>query len=101
MAVKENAGVRGSRSTSRSGISSGGTLRARRLQRQQEAKVTAAKQREEQKAKEAERQAKAEREKRQRETEKAERLQELLQIREKLKGVREAKARTDAENAKK
>ena len=83
----------------------GGTLRARRMQRQQEA---AAKQQEaeaakeaERQAKEAERQAQAEADKQQREQERAEQRQQLLAIQEELKRVREAKAaksESDANN---
>ena len=76
----------------------GGSLRARRLQRQQDALAAAAKQREEQAAKDAERQAQAEQEKQQREAERAEQRQQLLAIQEELKRVREAKAA--AETAK-
>ena len=74
----------------------GGTLRARRLQRQQEA---AAQQKEAQaqaEAKEAERQAQAEADKQQREAERAEQRQQLLAIQEELKRVREAKAAAEA-----
>ena len=74
------------------GILGGGTLRARRMQRQQEAQEAAAKQREEQAARDAERQAQAEQEKQQREAERAEQRQQLLAIQEELKRVREAKA---------
>ena len=76
----------------------GGTIRARRLQRQQEEQAAAAKQREEQAAKDAERQAQAEADKQQREVERAEQRQQLLAIQEELKRVREAKAA--AESAK-
>ena len=76
----------------------GGSLRARRLQRQQAAEADAAKQREEQAAKDAERQAQAEADKQQREAERAEQRQQLLAIQEELKRVREAKAA--AESAK-
>lgn len=55
-----------------SGLTGGGSLRARRLQRQQEAAAMAARQREELAAKDAERQAQAEQEKRQREAKRAE-----------------------------
>ena len=71
---------------------SGGSLRARRLQRQQEAQAAVAKQREEQAAKDAERQAQAEQEKQQREAERAEQRQQLLAIQEELKRVREQKS---------
>ena len=74
----------------------GGSLRARRLQRQQEEQAAAAKQREEQAAKDAERQAQAEQEKQQREAERAEQRQQLLAIQEELKRVREAKAAAEA-----
>ena len=73
-----------------------GTLRARRLQRQQDALAAAAKQQEESAAKEAERQAQAEQEKQQREQERAEQRQQLLAIQEELKRVREAKAAAEA-----
>ena len=76
----------------RPGLLGGGSLRARRLQRQQEEQAAAAKQREEQAAKDAERQAQAEQEKQQREAERAEQRQQLLAIQEELKRVREAKA---------
>ena len=78
------------------GLLGGGSLRARRLQRQQEAEADAAKQREEQAAKDAERQAQAEQEKQQREAERAEQRQQLLAIQEELKRVREAKAAAEA-----
>ena len=68
------------------------SLRARRLQRQQEAAAAAEKQKEEAAAREAERQAQAEQEKQQREAERDEQRQQLLAIREELKKVREAKA---------
>ena len=74
----------------------GGTLRARRSQRQQAAEADAAKRREEQAAKDAERQAQAEQEKQQREAERAEQRQQLLAIQEELKRVREAKAAAEA-----
>ena len=74
------------------GLLGGGSLRARRLQRQQEAAVADAKRREEQAAKDAERQAQAEQEKQQREAERAEQRQQLRAIQEELKRVREAKA---------
>ena len=70
----------------------GGSLRARRLQRQQQAAADAAKQQEEQVAKDAERWAIAEREKQQREAERAEQRQQLLAIQEELKRAREARA---------
>ena len=73
-----------------------GTLRARRLQRQQDALAAAAKQQEESAAKEAERQAQAEAEKQQREQERAEQRQQLMAIQEELKRVREAKAAAEA-----
>ena len=73
-----------------------GTLRARRLQRQQDAQAAAAKQQAESAAKEAERQAQAEAEKQQREAERAEQRQQLLAIQEELKRVREAKAAAEA-----
>ena len=74
------------------GLLGGGSLRARRMQRQQEAQAAAAKQQEEQAAKDAERQAQAEQEKQQREQERAEQRQQLLAIQEELKRVREQKA---------
>ena len=74
----------------------GGSLRARRLQRQQAAEADAAKQREEQAAKDAERQAQAEQEKVQREAERAEQRQQLLAIQEELKKVREQKSAAEA-----
>ena len=76
----------------RQGLLGGGSLRARRLQRQLEAQAAAAKQQEEQAAWEAERQAQAELEKQQRDAERAEQRQQLLAIQEELKRVREAKA---------
>ena len=78
------------------GLLGGGSLRARRLQRQQEAAADAAKQREEQAAKDAERQAQAEQEKQQREAERAEQRQQLLAIQEELKRTREAKAAAES-----
>ena len=78
------------------GLLGSGSLRARRLQRQQEEQAAAAKQREEQAAKDAERQAQAEQEKQQREAERAEQRQQLLAIQEELKRVREAKAAAEA-----
>ena len=78
------------------GLLGGGSLRARRLQRQQEAQAAAAKLQEEQAAKDAERQAQAEQEKQQREAERAEQRQQLLAIQEELKRVREAKAAAEA-----
>ena len=69
----------------------GSTLRAKRLQRQQEAQAEAAKQREEQAAREQERRAQAEEERQLREQERAEQHQQLLAIQEELKKVREAK----------
>ena len=74
----------------------GGTLRARRLQRQQEAAAAEAKQQEAKAAAEAERQAQAEADKQQREAERAEQRQQLLAIQEELKRVREAKAAAEA-----
>ena len=70
----------------------GGSLRARRLQRQQAAAADEAKRKEEQAARDAERQAQAEQEKAQREAERAEQRQQLLAIQEELKRVRESKA---------
>ena len=63
----------------------GGSLRARRLQRQQAAAADEAKRKEEQAAKDAE-------EKAQREAERAEQRQQLQAIQEELKRVRESKA---------
>ena len=63
----------------------GGTLRARRLQRQQEAQAQAA-------ARQQEAQAQAEADKQQREAEREEQRKQLLAIQEELKKVREAKA---------
>lgn len=84
-----------------SGLAGGGSLRARRLQRQQEAAAVAARQREELAAKDAERQAQAEQEKRQREAERAEQRQQLLAIQEELKRVRgEATSASKAEGRK-
>ena len=80
-----------SRPTGRPGLL-GGSLRARRLQRQQAAAADEAKRKEEQAAKDAERQAQAEQEKAQREAERAEQRQQLLAIQEELKRVRESKA---------
>ena len=80
------------------GLLGGGSLRARRMQRQQEAQAAAAKQREEQAAKDAERQAQAEQEKQQREVERAEQRQQLLAIQEELKRVREAKTAAAAKS---
>ena len=89
------------------GLLAGGSLRARRLQRQQEAAERQAQAdaaaAEKEAAREAERQAQAEQEKAQREQEKAQREQEraeqrqqLLAIQEELKRVREAKAAAEA-----
>ena len=89
-----NGGLRRSGLSGR-GLLGGGSLRARRLQRQQEAQAAAAKQQEEQAAKDAERQEQAEQEKQQREAERAEQRQQLLAIQEELKKVREAKAATE------
>ena len=84
-----------------SGLAGGGSLRARRLQRQQEAAAVAARQREELAAKDAERQAQVEQEKRQREAERAEQRQQLLAIQEELKRVRgEATSASKAEGRK-
>lgn len=66
----------------RQGLLGGGSLRARRLQRQQEAVA----------AREAERRALTEQEKAQREAERAEQRTQLLRIHEELKRVRAAKA---------
>ena len=70
----------------------GGSLRAKRLQRQQEAQAAAAKQQEEQAARERERQAQAEQEKQQRDAELAETRRQLQDISEQLRKNREAKA---------
>ena len=70
----------------------GNSLRARRLQRQQEAAAAEAKQQEAKAAAEAERQAQAEADKQQREAEREEQRKQLLAIQEELKKVREAKA---------
>lgn len=82
---------------------SGGTLRARRMQRRQEeaaAKAQAdAAAAEKEAQREAERQAQAEQEKAQREQERAEQRQQLLAIQEELKKVREAKAAAEAAKA--
>ena len=77
----------------------GGSLRARRLQRQQAAAADEAKRKEEQAARDAERQAQAEQEKAQREAERAEQRQQLLAIQEELKRVREAKAAAKSEES--
>ena len=85
------------------GLLGGGSLRARRLQRQQEeaaAKAQAdAAAAEKEAAREAERQAQAEQEKAQREQERAEQRQQLMAIQEELKRVREAKAAAEAAKA--
>lgn len=75
----------------------GGSLRARRLRRQQETAAVAAI-REELAAKDAERQALAEQENAQRTAERAEQRQQLLAMQEELKRVREARsaAKTEA-----
>ena len=95
------ASVSGNGQPNRPGLLGGGllggvgSLRAGRMQRQQEAAAAEAKQQEAkaaEAAKEAERQAQAEEEKRQREAERAEQRQQLLAIQEELKKVREAKA---------
>ena len=70
----------------------GGTLRAKRLQRQQREQEQNAQRQQEQAQREAEREAKAEEEKQQREAERAEQRQQLLAIQEELKRVREQKA---------
>ena len=81
----------------------GGSLRARRLQRQQEAAERQAQAdaaaAEKEAAREAERQAQAEQEKAQREQERAEQRQQLMAIQEELKRVREAKAAAEAAKA--
>lgn len=85
------------------GLLGGGSLRARRLQRQQEAAAAKAEAdaaaAEKEAAREAERQAQAEQEKAQREAERAEQRQQLLAIQEELKRVREAKAAAEAAKA--
>ena len=75
----------------------GGSLRARRLQRQQAAQAEAEKQQETQAARDAERQAQAEREKQQREAERAEQQRQLSLIQEELARVRAQKGAIDAE----
>ena len=90
-AAAANGGARAPRSLG-GGLFGGGSLRARRLQRQQEAQAEAAKRQAEQAAREAERQAQAEADKQQREQERAEQRQQLLAIQEELKRVREQKA---------
>lgn len=81
-------------------LGGGGSLRARRLQRQQVAAEEKAKADAAAAEMAAERAAKAEEEKAQREAERAEQRQQLLAIQEELKRVREAKAaeKNDAEN---
>ena len=76
----------------RPGLLGGGSLRARRLQRQQQEKAAQEKAEAAAAEKEAERQAQAEQEKAQREAERAEQRQQLLAIQEELKRVREAKS---------
>ena len=91
-AVRSPFGLKG-------GLSGVGSLRARRLQRQQEAAAAQAQEAAaaaEREAREAERQAQAEAEKAQREQERAEQRQQLLAIQEELKKVREAKAAVKA-----
>ena len=95
-------------SSRRSGLFGGGllgtgSLRARRMQRQQEAEAkrqeakAAEEAREaERQAKEDERQAQAEADKQQREAEREEQRKQLLAIQEELKRVREAKAAAEA-----
>ena len=70
----------------------GGSLRSRRMLRQQQDQEARAKAAAAAAEKEAERQAQAEQEKAQREAERAEQRQQLLAIQEELKRVREAKA---------
>ena len=74
----------------RQGLLGGGSLRARRLQRQQKAAA----------AREAERWALTEQEKAQREAERAEQRAQLLAIQEELKRVREAKAAAEKQKGK-
>ena len=81
------------------GLFAGGSLRARRLQRQQEEAAAKAQADAAAAEKEAERQAQAEQEKAQREQERAEQRQQLLAIQEELKRVREAKAAAEAAKA--
>ena len=95
--AKAAAGAAASHSPMRStlqrpGLLGGGSLRARRLQRQQQEKAAQEKAEAAAAEKEAERQAQAEQEKAQREAERAEQRQQLLAIQEELKRVREAKA---------
>ena len=85
------------------GLLGAGSLRARRMQRQQEAEAkrqeakAAEEAREaERQAKEDERQAQAEADKQQREAEREEQRKQLLAIQEELKRVREAKAAAEA-----
>ena len=101
-AARPQPGLNGLGSRS-GGLFAGGSLRARRLQRQQEeaaAKAQAdAAAAEKEAAREAERQAQAEQEKAQREQERAEQRQQLMAIQEELKRVREAKAAAEATKA--
>lgn len=89
---------------SRGGLLGGGmgTLRAKRLQRQQREQEQNVQRQQEQAQREAEREAKAEEEKQQREAERAEQRQQLQAIQEELKRVREQKAaaaeKTEPEN---
>lgn len=95
MSSGENGRVGVSRSTGLN-LSQGGSLRARRLQRKQEAAAAQAKAAaaaaEREVARETERRALTDQEKAQREAELAEQRAQLLAIREELKRVREAKA---------
>ena len=79
------------------GLFVGNSLRARRLQRKQEAAEEQAKAAAAAAEREAERQAREEADKAQREQERAEQRQQLLAIQEELKRVREANAATETE----
>ena len=78
------------------GLLGAGSLRARRMQRQQEAEAKRQEAKAAEEAREAERQAQAEADKQQREAERAEQRQQLIAIQEELKKVREAKAAAEA-----
>ena len=93
--VFEKSGVNMNAIERRVGRSCDSSLRARRLQRQQQAQAAAAKRQNEQAATAAERQTQAEQEKAQREAERAEQRRQRRQlqaIQEELKRVREQKA---------
>ena len=79
------------------GFLGGNSLRARRLQRKQEAAAEQAKAAAAAAEREAERQEREEADKAQREQERAEQRQQLLAIQEELKRVREAKAAAETE----